>query len=133
MEQEVYSGRLKLHGEGHNDTLLAANNYASSLVDLKRFEEAKSLLRTVLPVARRVLSESNEITLTMRWNYAKSLYMNTDGTLNDLREAVTTLEEIERIAQRVLGGAHPLTGGIEKSLQNARATLRSREAPGGGA
>ena len=31
-----------------------------------------------------------------------------DGaTLDDLREAVTTLEDTERIARRVLGGAHP--------------------------
>ena len=31
-----------------------------------------------------------------------------DGaTLDDLREAVTTLEETERTARRVLGGAHP--------------------------
>ena len=43
------------------------------------------------------------------------------ATLNDLREAVATLEETERIARRVLGGAHPTTLGIERSLQNARA------------
>ena len=133
MEQEVYSGRLKLHGEGHNDTLLAANNYASSLVDLKRFEEAKSLLRTVLPVARRVLSESNEITLKMRWIYAKAHYKDSDATLDDLREAVTTLEDAGRIARRVLGGAHPITMGIERHLRNAQAALRARETPPGSA
>ena len=32
-----------------------------------------------------------------------------DATLDDLREAVTTLEEIEPIARRVLGSANPLT------------------------
>ena len=51
------------------------------------------------------------------------------ATLDDLREAVTTLEETERTMRRVLGGAHPLTTGIEGSLQNARAALRAREAP----
>ena len=35
------------------------------------------------------------------------------------------LEEIERIARRVLGGAHPLTAQIEQCLQNAQ-TLRLR-------
>jgi hypothetical protein len=133
MEQEVYSGRLKLHGEGHNDTLLAANNYASSLVDLKRFEEAKSLLRTVLPVARRVLSESNEITLRMRWRYAEALCWDTAATLDDVREAVTTLEETLPTARRVLGGAHPITMGIERHLRNAQAALRARETPPGSA
>ena len=37
------------------------------------------------------------------------------------------LEETERTARRVLGGVHPLTEGIEKSLQNARAALRANE------
>jgi hypothetical protein len=41
---------------------------------------------------------------------------------------VTTLEEIERIARRVLGGAHPTTVGIDGALRNARAALRAREA-----
>ena len=55
--------------------------------------------------------------------------MDEGATLNELREAVTTLEDTERIARRVLGGAHPLTTGIgEDCLQNARAVLRAREA-----
>jgi len=51
----------------------------------------------------------------------------TGAALDDLREAVTTLEEAERIARRVLGGAHPLTGWIESELRDARAALRARE------
>ena len=65
----------------------------------------------------------------MRLHYAKALYEDTSATLGDLREAVTTLEEIERIARRVLGGAHPTTTGIEAALVNARAALRARETP----
>ena len=56
-------------------------------------------------------------------------YMDEGATLDDLREAVTRLEEIERTARRVLGGAHPLTVDIEGVVQNARAALRAREAP----
>ena len=63
----------------------------------------------------------------MRWTCARALYINPGATLDDLREALTTLEEIERIARRVLGTAHPLASGIERSLQNARAALRTRE------
>ena len=80
-----------------------------------------------MPVARRVLGENHEDTLRLRWVYAKALYQDGDATLDDLREAVNTLEETERIARRVLGGVHPLTEGIEKSLQNARAALRANE------
>jgi len=49
------------------------------------------------------------------------------STHDDLREAVTTLEEIERSARRVFGGAHPRVPAIEKSLGRSRAALRARE------
>ena len=44
----------------------------------------------------------------MTWNYAEALYQDTGATLDDLREAVTTLEETERTMRRVFGGAHPI-------------------------
>ena len=63
----------------------------------------------------------------MKANYAIALYKDPTATLDDVREAVTTLEEIEPTARRVLGGAHPVTRGIEVDLRNARAALRARE------
>ena len=59
-----------------------------------------------------------------------ALYTNPDATLDDLREAVTTIEELERTARRVLGGAHPDAVRIARNLRNARAALRAREEPG---
>jgi hypothetical protein len=52
---------------------------------------------------------------------------DTGATLDDLREAVTGLEDVERTALRVLGGAHPLTEAIEHALRRARAALRARD------
>ena len=63
------------------------------------------------------------------YNYARALYLDAGATLDDLREAVTTLEEIHGTARRVFGGAHPLTGWIEKDLPDARAALRACETP----
>ena len=65
----------------------------------------------------------------MRWTYAEALCRDPDATLDDLREAVNTLEEIERTARRVLGAAHPHAKRFEQSLLNARAALRARENP----
>jgi hypothetical protein len=65
------------------------------------------------------------MTLAIRWNYARTLLANTSATLDDLRESMTTLEEIEPTARRVLGGANPLVGVIELSL--AKAILRIHE------
>ena len=62
-----------------------------------------------------------------RWIYAEALYRDDDATLDDLREAVTTLEEIEPTARRDLGGAHPNVRSMEVSLQQARVLLRARE------
>ena len=47
--------------------------------------------------------------------------------LDELREAVMTLEDTEPIARRVLGGAHPDVARIEDCLRHARAALRARE------
>ena len=128
MKRDVYLGFLRLYGKEDYDTLREANNYADTLVRLKRFKEARSLFLKSIPVARRVLGDNSDVTLKMRWGYADSLYENPAATHNDLREAVTTLEDAMRIARRVLGGAHPVTVEMEKSLRNSRAALRAREA-----
>ena len=129
MQRDVYFGSVKLHGAEHPETLRESNNYANSLRNQQRFKEAESLMRKTIPVARRVLKDGDDLTLMMRSNYAKALYSEPSAALDDLREAVTTLEETERIARRVLGGAHPLTTQIEDELREARAALHAREPP----
>ena len=125
--QDVYSGRVKLNGDQHERTLRAANNYAHTLLKADRFEEAKILLQKVISMARGVLGGNHRLTLRMRSNYALSLYADPAATLEDLREAVTTIEDTARIARRVMGGAHPLTTQIEISLRRARAGLAATE------
>ena len=60
---------------------------------------------------------------------AQFIHKDPASTLDDLREAVATLEETTRTARRVLGGAHPLTMEIKKSLRGSRAALAARETP----
>ena len=127
MRRGVYYGCMKLYGEEHARTITVADNFAVSLNGLRRFEEAKKLLRKTIPVARRVLGESNKGTLRVRWSYAIALYDDPNSTLDDLGEAVTTIEETGQIARRVLGATNPDTVGIERWLQQARTVLRARE------
>ena len=75
-------------------------------------------------MARRVLGEGDITTLKIRYSYARAL-CGAATRLDDLREAVTTLEDAERTARRVLGGAHPDTTGIENELRHARVALRA--------
>ena len=63
----------------------------------------------------------------MGMNYGRALYEDPAATLDDLREAVTTLEELARTARRVLGGAHPEAVAIEAPLRAAQAALHARE------
>ena len=81
----------------------------------------------MMPVARRALGDNNETTLRLTCCLARALYKDPAATLDDLREAVSTLEDLERTARRVLGGAHPLTVEIERELQHSRKVLRTRE------
>ena len=67
----------------------------------------------------------------MSRTYAMALYKDTGATLDDLREAVDRLEDLEPTARRVLGGAHPLATGIVEDVGLAKAALaRARAARG---
>ena len=90
-------------------------------------------MRKTLPVAQRVLGASSEVKIRILRSYAKALFEDGDATLDDLREAVTKLEDAERTARRVMGGEHPLAARIEHNLRMARAVLRAREASTGSA
>ena len=118
-QRDVYSGRLKLNGEEHEMTLRAANNYAMSLIDIKRFEEAKRLLRKMTPVARRVLGAENKITLSMREDLSRAI-LDGDSSANEKRQALRTLEEVAGIMRRVMGPAHPDTLHAQRKLEGYR-------------
>ena len=80
-------------------------------------------------MARRVLGENNDDVLRMRGIYAQTLFEDPAATLDDLREAVTTLEDMEPIARRLLGNSHPTVRSIEFGLRDSRAALAARETP----
>ena len=128
MLKAVYSGYCRLSEEDSREGLTAAFNYANSLIGLRRFKEANALYRKSIPMARRVLKENDQITLAMRMAYAETLYREPAAPLDDLREAVTTLEAVDRIAQRVFGSPHPITTAITRHLQNVRTLLHAHEA-----
>ena len=50
---------------------------------------------------RRASKRKTKRVFQTRWNYAMALYQDEGATLDDLREAVTTLEDAGRIARRV--------------------------------
>ena len=79
-------------------------------------------------MARRVLGESNEITIKMRWTYARALFEDDDATLDDLRESVETLGSVAPLWTRVFGLSHPDTPNVQRALEDARKALAARAA-----
>ena len=57
----------------------------------------------------------------------EALYKDDGATLDEVREVMTTLEDAERIARRVLGNLHPTTEGMRRDMQVVRAALAARE------
>ena len=125
---------LTVRGKGEDDlqTIMTANNYACSLKECDRLEEARALYRKWMLVSQRVLGDCDHCTLTFKKRFAQTLYEDERATLGDLREAVKTLVETARIARRVLGGAHPVVEDTDRSLRKAQALLRIREKFEGG-
>ena len=117
MRQDVYSRTRRLLGEEHSDTLMAANNYAMTLLELQRFEEAKRVLRKVAPVARRVLGTEHELTLSLREDLCRAI-LDGEPTANEKREALEMLKDTAGAMRRVLGPDHPDTLHAEKVLKS---------------
>ena len=119
---------MKLYGENHQETIWSAGYLANSLYRTRRFDEGKALLRKVIPVARRVLGKGNIDVVRLRWSYGCFLYRAPDATLDDIREAVATLEETYGTVRRVFGAEHSYTREMDpKDIRFARAELRARE------
>ena len=98
-----------------------------TLKNLNRHDEVKLLLRKSIRVAQRILGGNHELTLKIRWAYAVALCNDPSAKLDDHRESLEMLEDLERTARRVFGGEHPFTGELEDSLREVRAALRARE------
>ena len=128
IRQDAHARSMKLYGRDHSCTVTEVSNLANVLNCLHRSEEAKSLLREAIPIARRVLGENDIVKFRMQWNYARALCLDTAATLDDLREALRLLEDLAPTARRVLGSAHPVAAGIERDLRESRAALRARDA-----
>ena len=111
---------------GHAGTGHALGGKLDSLSGVCRLLEARESRVLSLRAPRRRLA-GGERGSRLRTNITTAL-VNADGaTLDDLREAVTTLEDAGRTARRVFGGAHPFTARMEQNLPRARAALRARE------
>ena len=125
MRREVYSGNLRLFGEGSFETLREANNYAAILLSLERQAEAKPILRKAIPNARRTLGAEHDLTLNLRKFYGQFLYEDPSASRADVVEAIEVFEDVQRRARRVFGPDHPNWKSLPHELTAAREKLAS--------
>ena len=85
----------------------------------------------VEPPPYHVPSSRTRLTSRDRASAVSAAAMDSGATLDDLREALNTTENLTLTARHVFGGAHPMTVDLEHQLQESRAALRARETPSG--
>ena len=123
--REMHAKRMALNGPDKN-TLIAAYNLGTMLIDEGRRAEAIAFLRDQLPHTRR-LGPDHEKTLLLRMIYAKALakYSFDDFQMPpppraDFLEAIDILTDVLGRARRVLGSSHPVTTRAEEWLRTTR-------------
>ena len=106
----------RIEGEDSIRTLRAASSYATTLIDLRRFKEAKRVLLKVLPVAQRALGTEHDLTLSLREDLCRATLYGESST-NEKRKALQMLEDTVAVMRRVLGTAHPDTQRTQHNLE----------------
>ena len=126
LERRIYRTQLKRDPRlTDRNTFLAGNNLAGSLVRGKLYAEARGLLKTIIPTARRSLGDDHPITLNLRGSSAQAIYMDERAASDEknLVDAVATCEDCVRISRRVMGPTHPKHLNFQDDLRRARAVL----------
>ena len=93
---------------------------------LERWAEAKSLVRKVMPHARRILGRVHENTLKLEGTLLEAIHWDDSSSLDELRKAISMCEDAIRRARRVYGDEHPLTMRLARDLDEAREELARR-------
>ncbi len=104
MEAEILRIRRQDLGERHPDTIRSIGNYAASLYNLGRLEEAEPLSAEALRLAREVLGERDPDTLGYLGDYGLLLL-----DLGRPQEAEPIIAEALRLNEELLGERHPAT------------------------
>jgi tetratricopeptide (TPR) repeat protein len=125
LRREVYARSVALR-RPEIEIVTMALNLAHSLVHTGRYDEARSLSREKLPVARRALGNDHPLVFKLRGIYAETFLHDESSTRGDLDEAVSVVEDVIQRSQRVFGAAHPETQNKLRLLKALKTERSSR-------
>ena len=97
-----------------------------SLVQNKKFAEARDFAREQIPVAIRELGRDADLTRNLRTYYAKAILCDKELPLDDVAGAVAIHEDVIRITQRIFGDSHPITHQVHTDMDCARMIWSAR-------
>ena len=104
-------------GLPRKNIFISALNLATSFHASGRVAEAITLLRKTVPEATCVIGAGDEVTIMICMTLGD--YLIRSDRLEEVEEAAALLEQTIGTAQRVLGGDHPTTRGIQSNLSHA--------------
>ena len=139
---EVYGKRVATQGEAHPEAIREGMNMAAAMIGMPQsvtvngrervhILEAKRFLLELLPRAQRALGGEDRVTLGIRREYARALYVDEKASPDELRESEEILDDLCRTSRRVLGPIHEQTHLALEELVAARkrrAEVRAGEA-----
>jgi len=121
----VRVGELDIQSEDADpETINAALNFGRALYKDGDFSELKEVLRALLSVQ----DVQGLHGLQLRWLYASALRDAENATLDDLVEAVETLDDVSQKWRRMLGPQHPDYPAVENALNRTRKALAQARA-----
>ena len=109
---------------------LSAINLSVSLRNQGRCEEAKSLLRKVLPEALRLHGPDHDTTLVIRRALVRTVFQDPESSLAELRQAEADFSDVCRRARRIFGASHPESAACEWLMGQLKAKIAARDSGG---
>ena len=132
MKRDVYSGHSRHRDLGplHQNTLKAALNLSTALVNAGDYAEARAFTRDQTELARRALGADHPVTLDFQWGYSRAFTLDKGVSAEQLGEVATALEKTLEVSQRVRGREHPQTCNIRDELTIAKTKEEIARRPG---
>ena len=113
VRRDIYANSLVVTHWSEDQKIIYVLNLSKSLLDTKRYAEAKAFLREQVPKALRALHAEHRTYMSLRWNYATAICATDGASQGDLVEATTMFDELTQMTRRIYGSAHPLTEEIQ--------------------
>ena len=126
MKREIYAKAEACDFE-YETRLQLAGNLANGLITLRRFAEAKTFVRRIIPTALSTEGPNNIRVLYLRGLLGQALLRNAESRSSpELDEAEKVLTDVYARKRRVCGASHPDTLHTQSNLEIVRKAIALR-------